>query len=57
MKVREDRSDGAATSASECGRLSAPGAWIEMREEELIHRVIDRVGFEEDVANFSEAFV
>jgi len=50
MQVRENRGDGAA--AAFCGgKLGAPGAGVEMREEELVHGVVDRVGFKQDFAN------
>jgi hypothetical protein len=52
VKMREDGGDGAASAASGCGRWGAPGAWVEMDEEELVHGVVDGVGFEEDVADF-----
>lgn len=50
MKVREDRGDGSSTVWS--GGLFAPDPWIQVGEQELIHRVIDSVGFEQDTADF-----
>jgi hypothetical protein len=46
VKVRKDRSDGAATTVLGSGRLGTPSPRVEMREKELIHRVIHRVGFQ-----------
>lgn len=42
MNVGEDRRDGTAFTA---GKLGAPRARVEMLENELIHAVVDRVGF------------
>ena len=46
MQMGEDGGDGAA-AAFFAGRLGAPGTWIEMRENELVHGVVGRVGFEQ----------
>jgi len=46
VKVREDRGDGTTTIAVGSGRLGTPSSRVEVREKELIHRVIDRVGFQ-----------
>ena len=35
-------------------QLGAPGAGIEMREQQLVHCVVDRVGFEQGVANLGK---
>ena len=56
VKVREDRGDGATTIAIGSGRLGTPGPRVETREKELIHRVIDRVGFQQDVSNLDQGF-
>ena len=46
VKMGEDRGDGATGVALGSGRLGAPSPRVEMREKELVHRVIDRVGFQ-----------
>jgi hypothetical protein len=53
VKVREDRGDGSSATTLSVGQLSAPGSWIEVREQKLIHRIIYRISFEQDVANFN----
>jgi len=54
VKMGEDGGDGASATASGSGSCGAPGAWVEMSEEELVHGVVDGVGFKEDVADFGE---
>ncbi len=48
MKMGEDGGDGASV-APFAGRLGAPSAGIKMREQELVHRIVDAVDFEQDV--------
>jgi hypothetical protein len=45
VKVREDRGDGPAGIALCSRNLRSPGLWGEVREQELIHRVIDGIRF------------
>ena len=54
VKVCEDRGDGAAATALGSGRLGAPSPRVKMREKELVHRIIDRVGFQQHVANLDQ---
>ena len=54
MKVREDRGDASPGVTLSVGQLRAPGSPVEVRQQELIHRVIHRVGFEQDVPNLDE---
>jgi hypothetical protein len=57
VKVREDRGDGSA-SITLCSRhLRAPGSGVEVRQQELIHRVIDGVSFQQNVANLDQCLV
>lgn len=51
VKVREDRGNGATTTAFGSRRLGAPSPRVEVRKKELVHRVIDRVGFKQNVSN------
>jgi len=51
VQVDENRGDGAAIVALYSRRLRAPRLGVEVREQELIHCVVDGVGFQEDVAN------
>jgi hypothetical protein len=46
VKMRENGGDGAAAAALGFGQLRAPSSRVEIREKELVHRVIDRVGFQ-----------
>jgi hypothetical protein len=55
VEVGEDSGDGTAAAVFRGRRLGAPGAWIEMREEELVHGVVDGLSFEEDVTNFLQS--
>ena len=57
VKVREDRGDGASAIVLGTGRLGAPSPRVEVREKELVHRVINRVGFQQDVSNLDQGFV
>jgi hypothetical protein len=45
-------SDGPSPSFC-AGQLRAPRARVKMREQELVHGVVDTVGFEQDVANLA----
>lgn len=50
VQMREDRSDRSAVILRS-GNLGAPGPRIKVRQDELIHRIVDRVGFQQDIAN------
>jgi len=56
VQMGEDCGDRAATSLF-TGRIRAPGPRIEIREQELVHGVVDGIGFEEDVANFGKCAI
>ena len=51
MNVREDRGDGSAAITLCSRQLQSPGLRVEVREQQLIHGVVDCVGFQQDVAN------
>src|SRR5229473_7985632 len=53
VQMREDGRDSPAT-AFLTRRLSAPRARVEMREDELVHGVVARVGFQQGVANLGK---
>jgi hypothetical protein len=53
VQVREDGRDGPAT-AFLTRRLGAPRTSVEMREHELVHCVVARVGFEQAVADLGK---
>lgn len=53
VKVREDCSDGSAAALLARG-LRSPRARIEVRKDELIHRIICGVRLNEDIANFGK---
>jgi hypothetical protein len=50
VQMREDGRDCPAT-ASLTRRLSAPRTRVELREDELVHGVVARLGFQQRVAN------
>ena len=54
VQMGEDRGDGAARAALCFGHGQAPGAGVEVREQELIHRIVRRIGFQQDVANLDQ---
>src|SRR5271157_1311892 len=56
VQVREDGRDSPAT-AFFTRRLGAPRTCVEMRKDQLIHRIIARVGFEQRVANLGQRSV
>jgi hypothetical protein len=53
VEMREDGRDGAAAGFFS-RRLGAPGTRVELREDELVHSVVARVGFEQGVANLGQ---
>jgi hypothetical protein len=53
VKMGENGGDGPASAFLARG-LGAPGARVEMREDELVHGVVARVGFEQGVANLGK---
>src|SRR5229473_4478795 len=53
VQMREDGRDSPAT-AFLTRRLGAPRTRVEMREDELVHCVVARVGFEQGVANLGK---
>lgn len=57
VKVGEHGGD-SATTAWLAGRLGAPGTWVEVGKDELVHRVVDGVGLEKGLAEvrFGHAF-
>ena len=57
VKVRKDRGYGASTIAIGSGRLGMPGPRVEVREKKLVHRVIHRVSFQQDVSNLDQGLV
>ena len=57
VKVREDRSDGASSTTLGSRRLGTPSSRVEMREKKLVHRVIDQVGFQQNISNMEQGFV
>jgi len=52
VHMGEDSCDGAAILPIQPWRLSTPRAPINVFEEELVHAVIGRVGFQQNLANF-----
>jgi hypothetical protein len=57
VQMGKDGGDGASAATGGGRSWSAPGTRVEMSKEELIHGVVDGVGFEEDVADFGQGFV
>jgi len=53
VKVRKDGSDASAGISGSRGRARAPCQRVKVCQQELIHRVIDGVGFQQDVANLA----
>ena len=51
MQMRENGSNGATAAAVDSAQLGAPSPRIEMLQQELIHGVVDGVGFQDDIAN------
>ena len=51
VQVREDGGDGSRGFSLYIGRLRAPDIWVDVGEQELIHGVVDGVGFDEDGAD------
>lgn len=55
VQMRKDRRDGAAGSVDP-GKLRTSGLRIEARENQLIHCVIDGVGFQKNIAKLGHWF-
>jgi hypothetical protein len=53
VQMREDGPNRSPT-AFLTRRLRAPGTRIEVREDELVHRIIARVSFQQGIANLSK---
>ncbi len=51
MQMSENGGNGAAAAAVDSAQLGAPSPRIEMLQQELIHGVVDGVGFQDDIAN------
>ena len=54
VEMREDCREWAA-AAFFARRLCAPGARVEVGEDELVHGIVDSVDFEKGIANFGES--
>jgi hypothetical protein len=57
VKVRKDGGYRSALSRFCSGQPSAPGFWIQMRQQELIHGVIDRVRLYQDIAELGQRLI
>ena len=57
VEVRENRGDGATVAELRSWRMGAPSPRVEMREKELIHRLIDGKGFQQGVSNLGQDLV
>jgi len=55
MKMGEDGGDGPAVTMG-CGRPGTPSSRIQTRQQELIHGVVDRVDFQQYIANLNQVF-
>src|SRR5438270_4765866 len=53
VQMRKDGGDGAALPLL-TWKLRAPGTWIKMGKQKLVHGVVDRVGLQQRVANLSQ---